>query len=218
MLAWLTPDSSQLAEGKVSRSLCIPYPLLMYVSGALRLLCEDHRWELHGDMSPEDTANYFKDIFDEWIGSTMAYVGQIGTFLAIPDCWLELDGSSVLRVDYPELEAIVPAAWLTLTEINLPNMAGHNLIGQGDNSGTVYNLADIGGEESHVLTNNEMPVHRHDYDSNKSTVGLESPAGIPNIEVADLPTPDKTGNAGGGAAHNNMPPFLVVKMAIFAGR
>jgi len=218
MLAWLTPDTSQLLEGKVSRSLCIPYPLLMYVSGALRLLCEENRWESYGDMSPGDISDYFKDIFDEWMSSNMSYVGQIGSFLVIPDCWLELDGSSVLRADYPELEAVVPASWLTVSQINLPNMAGYGLIGQGSNFGNVYNLGDIGGEESHALTEEEIPIHNHDYDSNKTTVGLESPAGIPTTQAAGLSTPDKTGSAGGGESHNNMPPFLVVKMAIFSGR
>ena len=94
-------------------------------------------------------------------------------------------------------------------------------------AGQTYTAGDTGGEATHTLTVNEMPSHSH----------LESAIsnfGYPNIWVGnDANHPNnlyngaggyvsggnwesksgwgnETNNTGGGQAHNNMPPYLVV--------
>ena len=69
-----------------------------------------------------------------------------------------------------------------------------------------------GGEEEHKLTVQELPSHGHGYTytgqsdtTGTGAVRLVDPAGTENAY-----TGAKDGKAGGGLAHNNMPPYLAV--------
>lgn len=71
------------------------------------------------------------------------------------------------------------------------------------------------GEATHTLTVNEMPAHQHDsqlryhhYNANGSSHNRSTWEEGPNNSVDDF----MTGWAGGGAAHNNMPPYMKVYM------
>lgn len=80
-------------------------------------------------------------------------------------------------------------------------------------SGDTYSSGATGGEATHTLTTNEIPSHSHAYTipSNQSTgSGLKySPQGDPDTITFGT---TQTENMGGGAAHNNMPPYLVVNV------
>ena len=89
-----------------------------------------------------------------------------------------------------------------------------------------YPAGSTGGEITHKLTNAEMPVHNHDglyysYIATENSVTLNSgavsyhvPWGSSDYAGDCGPGTGKaelvTGEAGGGAAHNNMPPYLSV--------
>lgn len=79
------------------------------------------------------------------------------------------------------------------------------LLGAGD----TYSNGSTGGEATHTLTVNEMPSHSHKY-------GYGSPKragdGTKWNTCADGGTANTSGSTGGGQAHNNMPPYLVVYM------
>lgn len=83
----------------------------------------------------------------------------------------------------------------------------------------LHKAGEIGGEEEHVLTAQEMPAHYHDvYAGNPSGVD-SSPSdysGWSNVNDLTDKTywgkASKTTTAGSGAAHNNMPPYLSVYM------
>lgn len=88
-------------------------------------------------------------------------------------------------------------------------------------AGNTYKAGQTGGEAVHKLTINEMPTHTHQ-------LGLKHPGGIPDTIPAGLnytydginnigayfgtiDTPTAYNNVtGGGQAHNNMPPYIVV--------
>ena len=91
------------------------------------------------------------------------------------------------------------------------------LLGAGD----TYTNGATGGEATHVLTTDEIPSHNHDIGLNASTGtklgwGTDTPGNYaPNLNsIAN--TGVYTGSRfialdrGGGQAHNNMPPYLVV--------
>lgn len=67
-------------------------------------------------------------------------------------------------------------------------------------------LTQSGGEASHVLTTNEMPAHTHSININSSgTPGTANPAAGTSSASGSGNT--VTGSAGGGAAHNTLPPY-----------
>lgn len=96
---------------------------------------------------------------------------------------------------------------------------GRFLLGAGDG----YNAGDTGGKATHTLTTNEMPRHNHSlmapfsYASGGSAM-LLTVEGKPIVRSTQQLTPNVSGEAGGvtidyaggGNAHNNMPPYLVV--------
>ena len=80
-----------------------------------------------------------------------------------------------------------------------------------------YPAGSTGGEITHKLTYNEMPEHTHPmYAANYGGDGTWTPD--EGAYLVDSVTDNKTtwwarlamGYAGGGAAHNNMPPYLAV--------
>lgn len=80
-------------------------------------------------------------------------------------------------------------------------------------AGSTYSVDQTGGEATHTLSVNEMPQHYH----RRSNVGryfeVAAPAGSQVIAAAKegqgTTAAYITGNSGGGAAHNNMPPYVV---------
>lgn len=81
-------------------------------------------------------------------------------------------------------------------------------------AGSSYAAGATGGETTHTLTESEMPVHSHITLSgggytDKFAVGAGSIFSISPSANITAYTPWTTA-AGGGAAHNNMPPYLAV--------
>ncbi len=91
-------------------------------------------------------------------------------------------------------------------------------------AGDIYIGGSTGGEATHTLSKDEMPIHEHGfldywgttYDSSatqgtRNCVAINGDgSGLDSSSGANART--KTAEAGGGQAHNNMPPYLTVYM------
>lgn len=82
-------------------------------------------------------------------------------------------------------------------------------------AGTTYTAGDTGGEAEHTLTADEMPSHGHRlqyYNSSGSLSFGYQFGGKGALSGSDEQSSSGIAKAGGGQAHNNMPPYIVVYM------
>lgn len=89
-------------------------------------------------------------------------------------------------------------------------------------AGSSYGAGSTGGEAQHALTEEEMPEHDHDMPAHLFSwgQGVDDTVYAPVSAASGTATNNylytlqgewnKTGSVGGGAAHNNMPPYLAV--------
>ena len=92
------------------------------------------------------------------------------------------------------------------------------LLADGDN----YTNGDTGGESTHTLTINELPSHKHYVGNSENAkfwflgkpggAAQDSSQGVSFSGTNGRNTTLETTEVGGGNSHNNMPPYLVVKM------
>ena len=85
------------------------------------------------------------------------------------------------------------------------------LLGAGD----TYAAGSTGGEAAHTLTVNEMPSHSHANYGGASTTSSGGSEGMDSFAdgfSSFRKIEQGTYATGGGAAHNNMPPYLTVYM------
>jgi microcystin-dependent protein len=138
----------------------------------------------------------------------------IGHVLAsLPSNWLDCDGATYNRVDWPELYAVLDSAYiLDADHFKTPDLKGRTPIGVGAGSGLTSRAVDAtGGEENHVLTVAELAQHNHSYNNpavQSYPYGTFASNAFVTINTAN------TANAGSNTAHNTMQPFTAVKFAI----
>lgn len=87
--------------------------------------------------------------------------------------------------------------------------AGRVLAGKAA-SGTFGTIGATGGAETHTLITAEMPAHTHAlyYQANVRQTGTSSH----DVGAGALPAGEVTQSTGGGGAHNNLQPYIVVYM------
>lgn len=149
-------------------------------------------------------------------------IGMIAAFMKPARGWIVMAGQSVKVATYPELAKAVPYSWVANGMITLPDLAGMTLVGKGTNEGRTFDLGDMGGEHSHVLTVAETAEHHHDVllKANGSTPDVYHPLFFPTYATGDSEIIEGilTSDNGGSEAHENMPPYLVVRWCIYGGR
>ena len=141
-------------------------------------------------------------------GMILGYGGS-----SAPTGWLLCDGSAVSRTTYATLFGIISTTFGAgdgSTTFNVPDLRGRVPVGK--NSGTFSTLGATGGEETHVLTTTEMPSHNHTFGCANQGGGdftyTSNSTGGPRGSIQG------TSSVGGGAAHNNLQPYLVVNYII----
>lgn len=105
------------------------------------------------------------------------------------------------------------------TTYGLPNLQGRT----ANSVGTGFVLGQSAGEAAHTLNANEVPSHTHTAYGSTTAADSDLPAtnylGAANntyAPPADLTAihPSTVTSAGGGQAHNNMQPYLVLNFCI----
>lgn len=178
---------------------------------------------------------YMKPRFFKMAGEIKMWAGD-----AIPDGWLLCDGSEVSKTEYPYLYASIGDLWgvpNSSSNFKLPNLNGKVPVGYDSSDTDFATVGHTDGEKTHTLSVTELPSHRHppfdagdrllDYNYSTTGQGVSERrvalaqsgnyiAPVVNSSKTDWAGHDYTGNAGGGAAHNNLQPYAVVKYIICA--
>lgn len=179
-------------------------------------------------------------------GGGSSLIGEIKAFAgsSAPSGWLLCQGQAVSRTTYASLFAIIGTTYGAgdgTTTFNLPNAEGRTLIGASSG----HALGTSGGSETVTLDTTMIPAHTHgsrtvsyDFTSRRQGAGYQSiwaggnvtvtqgtgratsnGAGTANqyVDAVALSASHTHDSVGGGQAHNNMQPFVVINYIIYAG-
>jgi len=153
------------------------------------------------------------------VGVITAYAGSTA-----PTGYLICNGAAVSRTTYAALYAIIGTTYGTgdgSTTFNLPDLTGRVPVGK--NAGTFSTLGAKAGEETHTMTVNEMPAHKHTTSVNSASDESSIGGYAPNTQTLYFGT-DRAGatrnwdtamqSTGGGAAFNVLQPYTVINYII----
>jgi microcystin-dependent protein len=161
--------------------------------------------------------------------SDTSLVGEVRIYAGAsePTGWLFCYGQAISRSTYSSLFALIGTTYGAgdgSTTFNVPDIRGRVVAGQDDMGGTSANrltgtsggvdgdvLGGTGGAETHTLTTSEMPAHTHD------TTGYQVLGGggsLQNSASATSPTANTSSSTGGGNAHNNVQPTIILNYII----
>ena len=168
----------------------------------------------------------------------------IGTILpvaseAVPEGWVLCDGRELAIEDYQGLYDLIgttygagdSAFWAQVffpaTTFNIPDLRGRTIIGANDMGGeqsdvlTIHQASagQVGGEEQHQLTEEEMPNHTHGIQYFRRDAGSGSrdtwngtgggPASMGSSDWRNNGNVRAAGS-GGDQPHNNMQPYMAL--------
>jgi len=151
-------------------------------------------------------------------GSVMDYAGATA-----PSGWLLCAGQAVSRSTYAALFTAISTTYGAgdgSTTFNLPDLRGRVAVGKDDMNGTAANritsggsgitgttLGAAGGTQTHTLTTAQMPAHTHG--------GVLTPTGGSSTLLScGSSTSGDTGSTGGGGAHQNTQPSMILNKII----
>lgn len=145
------------------------------------------------------------------IGYIMPYITD-----SPPPNVLACDGSNYLRVDYPELYAVLASVFIVDADtFTVPDLRGRTVIGAGSGAGlSTYAVGASVGEEDHTLNETEMPSHSHTIQYTITTLVLE-PGEVTALTPVPLLTAF-TGDTGGDLPHNNIQPSYALNYGVIA--
>lgn len=142
------------------------------------------------------------------IGQIISYVTADAPLYVLP-----CDGEIYNRGDYPDLYAVLDAAYIVDEDtFRTPELNGRSPIGVGTSSeGTTYATAENAGSETVVLDASQMPTHYHGLF--QSDALALAPGELP-VLIPFLAALGATDSAGGGLSHPNVPLVHAVKFGV----
>lgn len=200
--------------------------LLLFINQYIK---QNNNSEITGDMLNILFNNMVDTLFkpDYIIGEMKVWPSDI-----IPSGWSLCDGLILDQSLNVELYNILGDNFTEIPNnitFNLPDLRGKTVIGSG--MGEISNriLGETGGEESVILTENQIPSHNHDININSNLGNSSSPVdnilsdaaafdneftNLPSNGIMNIDTISSTGN---DESHNNMQPYLTLNYIIFTG-
>lgn len=159
------------------------------------------------------------------IMSAINFTPSGGSLTRIPDGWLECAGQLLLRNDYSALFAVIGTTYdgsgVNSSYFTLPNLKGRVPVGYDNGNGDYATMGNTGGEATHTLTTNEIPNHTHALTRRSNSDNGAFDTSDAHASESSACTTDRnnlglfqTQAIGGGAAHNNMQPYIVVTYLI----
>lgn len=148
-------------------------------------------------------------------GETVGVVKQFAGVTA-PNGYFLCDGSPVSRTTYANLFSVIGTIYGIgdgSTTFNIPDLRTRVAVGYKSGDANFGTLGNTGGEVTHILTVPEMPSHAHELEFSRefsSTSPAPSLGGDGILNLTDFVTTPQ----GGGGAHNNLQPFIVLNSII----
>jgi len=172
-------------------------PLSLYDNGVR--LAASFGEECADNYGQDVVINFAKDAYIRFIDGSTAITEKVEKVFAL--CPFPV-GGIYMSVDSTSPSTLWPrTTWTQLQD--------RFLLGAGSS----YTAGATGGEATHTLTLNEIPSHRHDFSiRNNPKFDVEQVSDGKTIRDDNDDDDYHTEYAGGGQAHNNMPPYLVVYM------
>ena len=122
---------------------------------------------------------------------------------------LEINGKTVFDMVYP-----VGSVYVSVNSTSPATLFGGTWVQIKDkfllSAGDTYKAGATGGEATHVLTVDEMPRHNHSIDNLNASGSTTPYMTVQAQEKKGYGDNVQTFFTGGGQAHNNMPPYIVV--------
>lgn len=210
------------------------------VNGALASLVFENSWAEDGTLSPQDTAQIFKQMLVS--AEHRCMIGMIfpSPHADVPSYALLCDGSTYSKAAYPKLWAALADEFKTDDTFSVPDLVNRVVVGAKTEGHGDFSFASEGGEITHVISEAELPTHTHTNTPHSHTdLGHSHSIGrtitTPVLEPGEVPalTPipiiaDFTGigyasiqangvdidPTGEFEPHNNMQPYMALKWVI----
>ena len=144
------------------------------------------------------------------------FIGEIRLvgFTFCPRNWVEADGQLISIVSNEALFSLYGTTYGGdgQTTFALPDLRGRAPIHLGQGPGlSNYVQGQTGGTETVTLSGDEMPIHAHTFPELTNPDGTVRGLVVRN-GGGEQATP--TSDAGGGAAHENRPPYLTMRYCV----
>lgn len=172
-----------------------------------------------------------------WSQNNLTPVGMISPFAgsSAPDGWLLCHGQAVSQTTYAALFGVIGSTYDVSSpgagNFRVPDLRGRVVAGVdnmgGSDAGRLSWQNDLGtvgpsskstdgGAQTHTLTTGEIPAHSHAFNRNTFGGGAQGAAVYDLVNLGDFGVTDSTQNTGGGGAHNNMQPTMLLNYIIKA--
>ncbi len=181
--------------------------------------CMPKGWYIYdSDMS---TSDKWRNFMSTPAGSITMFGGSTS-----PEGWLLCDGTAYSTSTHPEYEDLYAAIQNAYggsdgTDFQVPNLKGRMPVGLDSGQTEFDAMGETGGSKTHTLTEAEMPEHQHQIGVNSQNYVdagtnqiLGSNNGYDGYALNPASGIQGCSKVGGGDAHENMPPFLVVNYII----